>query len=79
MHWVQLAIRFRRWACGNQDRPAPLSLASVMDSMGRSDIKTTRRYTHAISNDRREAVERATQAFLRPSAANLETKSFNIN
>lgn len=42
----------------------------VQDSMGHSDIKTTMRYTHAISNDRREAVERATQAFLRRSAAN---------
>jgi site-specific recombinase XerD len=48
-------------------------------SMGHSDIKTTMRYTHAISNDRREAVERATQAFLRRSAANLEAKSLNIN
>lgn len=52
---------------------------TVMDSMGHSDIKTTMRYTHAISNDRREAVERATQAFLRRSAANLEAKSLNIN
>jgi integrase len=52
---------------------------TVMDSLGHSDIKTTMRYTHAISNDRREAVERATQAFLRRSAANLEAKSLNIN
>jgi integrase len=52
---------------------------TVMDSMGHSDIKTTMRYTHAISNDRREAVERATQAFLRRSAANSEAKSLNIN
>jgi integrase len=52
---------------------------TVMDSMGHSDLKTTLRYTHAISNDRREAVERATQAFLRRSAANLEAKSLNIN
>lgn len=42
----------------------------VQDSMGHADIKTTMRYTHAISNDRREAVERATQVFLRRSAAN---------
>jgi len=27
-----------------------------MNSMGDSDIKTTMRYTHAISSDRREAV-----------------------
>jgi hypothetical protein len=50
-----------------------------MDSMGHSDIKTTMRYTHAISSDGREAVERATQAFLRRSEANLEAKSLNIN
>jgi hypothetical protein len=37
------------------------------------------RYTHAISNDRQEAVERPTQAFLRRSAANLEAKSLHIN
>jgi hypothetical protein len=30
---------------------------------GHADIKMTMRYTHAISNDRREAVERATQMF----------------
>jgi site-specific recombinase XerD len=52
---------------------------TVMDSMGHSDIKTTMRYTHAISNDRREAVERATQAFLPRSAANFEAKSLNTN
>ena len=52
---------------------------TVMDSMGHSDVKTTMRYTHAISNDRRDAVERATQAFLRRSAANLEAKSLNTN
>jgi len=52
---------------------------TVMDSMGHSDIKTTMRYTHAISSDRREAVELATQAFWRRSAVNLEAKSLNIN
>jgi integrase len=46
----------------------------VQDSMGHSDIKTTMKYTHQIPNDRREAVERATQAFLRRSAANLDAK-----
>ena len=51
----------------------------VQDSMGHVDIKTTMRYTHAISNDRREAVERATQVFLRRSAANLDPKSMIIN
>jgi integrase len=51
----------------------------VQDGMGHSDLKTTMRYTHAISRDRREAVERATQAFLRRSAANLEAKSLTIN
>ena len=51
----------------------------VQDSMGHADIKTTLRYTHQISNDRREAVERATQVFLRRSAANSETKPLIIN
>ena len=51
----------------------------VQDSMGHSDIKTTMRYTHAISNDRREAVERATQEFLRRSAANCPANSLTIN
>jgi integrase len=51
----------------------------VQDNMGHADIKTTMRYTHAISNDRREAVERATQACLRRSAANSEPKSLIIN
>lgn len=58
----------------------------VQDSMGHADIKTTMRYTHAISNDRRNAVERATQAFLRcsavksaDSAANLEANSLPTN
>jgi len=51
----------------------------VQDSMGHADIKTTMRYTHAISNDRREAVERATQVFLRRSAANLDPKSMIVN
>ncbi len=51
----------------------------VQDSMGHSDIKTTMRYTHAISNDRRDAVERATQAFLRHSAANVPGNSLRIN
>jgi integrase len=51
----------------------------VQDNMGHADIKTTMRYTHAISNDRREAVERATQAFLRRSAANSGPKSLIIN
>jgi site-specific recombinase XerD len=43
--------------------------------MGHADIKTTMRYTHAISNDRREAVERATQVFVRRSAASVNSKS----
>jgi site-specific recombinase XerD len=51
----------------------------VQDSMGHADIKTTMRYTHAISNDRREAVERATQVFLRRSAVNSDPKSMIIN
>ena len=50
----------------------------VQDSMGHSDIKTTMRYTHAISQDRREAVERASQAFLRRSAANAQPKSIVV-
>jgi len=50
----------------------------VQDSMGHSDIKTTMRYTHQIPNDRREAVERATQVFLRRSAANLDAKQLVI-
>jgi integrase len=50
----------------------------VQDSMGHSDIKTTMKYTHQIENDRREAVERATQAFLRRSAANLEAKPLAV-
>jgi integrase len=50
----------------------------VQDSMGHSDIKMTMRYTHQIPNDRREAVERATQVFLRRSAANLETKPLSV-
>ncbi len=51
----------------------------VQDSMGHADIKTTMRYTHAISNDRREAVERATQVFVRRSAAVLGNKSLAVN
>jgi integrase len=51
----------------------------VQDSMGHSDIKTTMRYTHAISNDRREAVERATQVFLRRSAANAPCNPLRMN
>jgi integrase len=51
----------------------------VQDSMGHADIKTTMRYTHPIANDRREAVERATQVFLRRSAANSDPKSMIIN
>jgi integrase len=51
----------------------------VQDSMGHANIKTTMRYTHAISNDRREAVERATQVFMRRSAVNLINKSLVVN
>lgn len=51
----------------------------VQESMGHANIKTTMRYTHAISNDRREAVERATQVFVRRSAVNLTNKSFAVN
>jgi integrase len=51
----------------------------VQDSMGHSDIKTTMRYTHAIAQDRRDAVERATQVFLRRSAAKDETNEPQIN
>jgi integrase len=50
----------------------------VMDNMGHSDIKTTMRYTHAVPADRRDAVERATQAFLRHSAANGNGKSLLV-
>jgi integrase len=35
---------------------------TVIDTMRHGDIKTTMRCIHAISNDRPEAVERATQA-----------------
>jgi integrase len=51
----------------------------VKDNMGHADIRTTMRYTHAISNDRREAVNRATLAHLRHSAALLEGKLLQTN
>jgi integrase len=51
----------------------------VQDNMGHSDIKTTMRYTHAVPQDRREAVERATQAFLRRSAVKSEVNVLLIN
>jgi integrase len=51
----------------------------VQDGMGHAHITTTMRYTHAVSNDRREAVERAAQMFLRRSAANSEGKPLRIN
>jgi integrase len=51
----------------------------VLDRMGHSDVRTTMRYTHAVASDRRKAVERCTQAYLRRSAANLEAKPLTIN
>jgi integrase len=51
----------------------------VQDNMGHADIKMTMRYTHSVPQDRRDAVERATQAYLRRSAANSEVKSLIIN
>jgi integrase len=50
----------------------------VKDNMGHADIRTMR-YTHAIPNDRREAVNRATLAHLRHSAAFLESKLLQTN
>jgi integrase len=51
----------------------------VKDSMGHADIKTTMKYTHAVPRDRREAVDRATQAFLRRSAVNLNANLLPTN
>jgi len=51
----------------------------VQDNMGHAHIATTMGYTHAVSSDRREAVERATQMFLRRSAANDEGKLLRVN
>jgi hypothetical protein len=51
----------------------------VKDDMGHADIRTTMRYTHAIPNDRREAVNRATLAHLRRSAVFLEGKLLQTN
>lgn len=47
----------------------------VQDSMGHADLAMTMRYTHAVPNDRRQAVERASQAFVRRSAAYAPPKS----
>jgi len=51
----------------------------VQDNMGHAHIQTTMRYTHAVSEDRRNAVEQATQVFLRRSAVNSESKPLTIN
>jgi len=51
----------------------------VQDGMGHAHISTTMRYTHVVSEDRRQAVERAAQVFLRRSAANLDGKPLRLN
>jgi integrase len=51
----------------------------VQDGMGHAHISTTMRYTHVVSEDRRQAVERAAQVFLRRSAANLDGKLLRLN
>lgn len=51
----------------------------VQDGMGHAHITTTMRYTHAVSNDRRQAVERAAEMFLRRSAANNGGKLLTVN
>ncbi len=51
----------------------------VQDSLGHAHIQTTMRYTHAVSEDRREAVERATEMFLRRSAVNEAGKPLTVN
>ena len=50
----------------------------VQDGVGHAHITTTMRYTHAVSKDRREAVERAAQMFLRHSAANENSKALRV-
>jgi hypothetical protein len=63
--WEFLVSRFTLFATGTQpscfQRGVP-NPKTVIDSMRHGDIKTTMRCIHAISNDRPEAVERATQA-----------------
>jgi site-specific recombinase XerD len=51
----------------------------VQDGMGHAHISTTMRYTHAVSEDRRQAVERAAQVFLRRSAANEPARVLTVN
>ena len=51
----------------------------VQDNMGHAHISTTMGYTQAVSADRRAAVERSTQSFLRHSAANGEGKLLIVN
>ena len=47
----------------------------VQANMGHSDLRTTMRYTHAVSDEHRVAIEHTTEVFLRSSDNQQSTKS----
>lgn len=51
----------------------------VQSNMGHANIQTTMRYTHLVSAEQREAVERTTAAFLRRNAASDDDKLLTVH
>ena len=51
----------------------------VQEQLGHADLRMLQRYAHVVPQDQRSAVERATEIFLRRSAANSQGKSLRIN
>jgi integrase len=51
----------------------------VQEQLGHADLRMLQRYVHIVPEDRRSAVERTTEIFLRRSAANSQGKSLQIN
>jgi site-specific recombinase XerD len=51
----------------------------VQEQLGHADLRMLQRYAHVVPEDRRSAIERATEVFLRRSAANSNGKSLTIN
>jgi len=51
----------------------------VQQQLGHADLRMLARYAHVVPQDKRDAVERSTDVFLRRSAASLDAKSLRIN
>jgi integrase len=51
----------------------------VQEQLGHADLRMLQRYAHVVPEDQRSAVERATEIFLRRSAANANGRSLRVN